>query len=152
MSIGEILVNLFKVGTQIRVGLETFDRIVVTAKEAVDLVTKGEWEDHPAKAAYVALSDEDKEKTEAPHGCGLLTTCAHFDHDALIQEIGGDTKAAPPAAPAKPAAPKKAKAPAKAKKPPVTKPEDTAQDETQDAGEGEGDDAEKHEDGDSNEG
>lgn len=122
MNLGEILVTLYKVGTQIRVGLDLFDRIVVPAKEALDLVTKDVWEDHPTKAAFVALPDEEKAQATEPHGCGLLTNCTEFSH-GQIAALVTPAKEAPPAPPAPPAAPaaQKVKAPAKAKKPATTK-------------------------------
>lgn len=95
MNLGEILVTLYKVGTQIRAGLDLFDRIVVPAKEAIDLVTKGEWEDHPVKAKFVALPDEEKAKVDEPEGCGKLTNCRDFSHDQIAALVQTDEKPKP---------------------------------------------------------
>lgn len=111
MNLGEILVTLYKVGTQIRAGLDLFDRIVVPAKEAIDLVTKGEWEDHPAKAKFVALPDDEKAKVDAPEGCGKLTNCIDFTHDDIEALVKTDEKPKPEQKQEKEPDPKPAPAP-----------------------------------------
>ncbi len=95
MNLGEILVTLYKVGTQIRAGLDLFDRIIVPAKEAVDLVKNDVWEDHPIKAKFVALPDEEKAKVDEPEGCGKLTTCRDFSHDQIEALVKTDEKPKP---------------------------------------------------------
>lgn len=117
MNLGEILVTLYKVGTQIRAGLDLFDRIVVPAKEAIDLVTKGEWEDHPVKAKFVALPDEEKAKVDEPEGCGKLTNCRDFSHDQIAALVQTDEKPKPePKQDPKPAPKNKAPKTVKAEK------------------------------------
>lgn len=119
MNLGEILVTLYKVGTQIRAGLDLFDRIIVPAKEAVDLVKNDVWEDHPAKAKFVALPDEEKAKTDEPEGCGKLTTCRDFSHDQIEALVKTDEKPKPEQKPE----PKPAPAAPKAKAPKTVKAE-----------------------------
>lgn len=95
MKLGEILVTLYKVGTQIRAGLDLFDRIVVPAKEALDLVKNDVWEDHPDKAKFVALPDEEKKKCDAPDGCGRLTNSQDFTHEDIEALVKTDEKPKP---------------------------------------------------------
>lgn len=136
MKLSEIQLTLFAIGTQIRVGLHHFDRIVTDAETALGLVQDGKWEDSPAKAHYVSLSEEEQEKHPTPGGLGLLTCLEGFDHQAFINAVAAAAKGAPPAKdtqrdidppaePPKPAAPKKAGAKGGAKsgaKPPKSAP------------------------------
>ncbi len=73
MNLKDILVMLYKVGSTIRVGMDTYDTITTTVDKAKELVRNDVWEDHPDKASYVAKSDDEKAKCEKPAGLGLLT-------------------------------------------------------------------------------
>lgn len=164
MNLSEIKLHLYKVGTQILMGLHRFDHIIVTAEQALDLVQNDVWEDSPHKALHAAKSDEEKANSPAPYGMGLLTCLPEFDHAAHLaantkkpapQTNGGEggTGTKPPAAPK---AEKKAKGGAKPPKsaPPKTgaaeqKPE--VAEDTNTGGEGEGDGAEGDNDGNSKE-
>lgn len=86
MSLKDILVMLYKVGSTIRVGMDTFDTITTTVDKAKELVRNDVWEDHPDKAKFVALPDEQKEKVEKPHGLGLLTSIAGAESPEEIAE------------------------------------------------------------------
>ncbi|QVV96904.1 hypothetical protein [Kosakonia phage Kc259] len=83
MTMSKIEVTLYKAGTQIEAGGNWFDRIVKPAPEALELVKKGEWHDHPTKAHYASLSAEDKAKHDEPAGMGRLTTSTQFTHDQI---------------------------------------------------------------------
>lgn len=114
MNLGEIVVMLYKVGTKIRCGLDLFDTIVTTADKAKDLIRGDVWEDHPEKAKFVALPEDEKEKCEKPAGLGFLTCVPGVDHAAEVAEA--DAKAAAEAkAQAEAEAAAKAEADAKAK-------------------------------------
>lgn len=154
MKLSEIKLTLFAIGTQIRVGLHRFDRIVVDAEKALGLVQDGKWEDSPAKAHYVSLSDDEKEHTDEPEGLGLLTCLPGFDHQAVIDAAAAAAKGAPPAKntqqdidppaePPKPAAPKTkggAKGGAKSgAKPPKSAPPVKQEEAPKDAPQDEGD-------------
>lgn len=73
LNLKDILVTLYKIGSTIRVGMDTYDIITRNAEEAKHLVRNDVWEDHPDKASYVAKSDEEKQNCEKPAGLGLLT-------------------------------------------------------------------------------
>lgn|SRR6478736_658331 len=93
MNLGEIVVMLYKVGTKIRCGLDLFDTIVTTADKAKDLIRGDVWEDHPEKAKFVALPEDEKEKCEKPAGLGFLTCIPGVDHAAEVAEAEAAAKA-----------------------------------------------------------
>lgn len=86
MNLKDILVMLYKVGSTIRVGMDTYDTITTTVDEAKKLVRNDVWEDHPDKASYVAKSDDEKQKIEKPAGLGLLTMIPGAESEEELAE------------------------------------------------------------------
>lgn len=108
MDLGKIFVTLYKIGNAIRCGSDLYDTIVTTADKAKDIVRGEVWEDHPEKAKFVALPDEEKAKCEKPAGLGLLTCIPGVNHAEEVAEQEKEAAAAAKAAKTdkKPDAPK----------------------------------------------
>lgn len=93
MDLGKIFVTLYKIGKAIRCGSDLFDTVVTTADKAKDLIRGDVWEDHPNKAKFVALPEDEKEKCEKPAGLGFLTCIPGVDHAAEVAEAEAAAKA-----------------------------------------------------------
>lgn len=94
MDLGKIFVTLYKIGNAIRCGSELYDTIVTTADKAKEIVRSDVWEDHPEKAKFVALPDEEKAKCEKPAGLGLLTCIPGVNHaEEVAEQEKADAKA-----------------------------------------------------------
>lgn len=93
MDLGKIFVTLYKIGKAIRCGSDLFDTVVTTADKAKDLIRGDVWEDHPEKAKFVALPEDEKDKAEKPAGLGFLTCIPGVDHAAEVAEAEAAAKA-----------------------------------------------------------